>query len=1062
MGALMRGHDWARTPFGAPETWPQSLRTMVAVCLNSPMLGAVLWGPELRILYNDGYIPSMADHHPAALGQPVAAVWGAAWDGIAALLHRAVETGEGFSRLGVALQLTRNGRPETTYWDFTAAPIRGEDGVVVGLFNQGVETTERVLAEREAALEQERQRGVLQQMPGFVAILEGPAHTYTYVNDAYVAISGGRPLLGLTVREAFPELEGQGFYELLDGAYATGTPVVARDVPIMLAGNDQRYIDMLYHPVRDRHDRVQGIFVGGYDVTAAVRTQAALQAERDRLASVLDGMAEGFMLLAPDFTILDINKEALRLEHRTREAIVGETYWRINPGAEESDLGRLYQRAMDERVPVELEHHFTWPAGHAAWIRMRAFPVPEGLAVFYRDVSSRHDADEKLRIESERVRMALNAGAIAGTWVWDIAADRVTADERFAACFGLDPELCRAGLPIERFMTPVHDDDRPRLAAAIAEAMGRGGPYRCEYRVRDASGDYRWIEANGFVELGPDGAALRFPGVLLDIQERRAVEDERDRAAGLLRTLAEAVPGVVYAKDREGRLLVANRGTTELIGKPPEFYIGKTDFEVLDDKAQALAIMATDQRIMTTEQPEQVEELVDYPDGSRVVWLSSKAPLRNAAGEVIGLIGSSIDITARKQAEAALSELNETLEQRVDAAIAELRQAEETLRQSQKMEAVGQLTGGIAHDFNNMLAVVIGSLELLERRVGLADARAKRYLDAAADGARRAALLTQRLLAFSRQQPLRPEPTDINRLVAGMSDLLRHALGAAVELEAVLAGGLWRGFVDPNQLENVILNLAVNARDAMRQGGRLTIETQNAHLDARYVAPHIGIPAGQYVLIAVTDTGCGMTPEVIAKAFDPFFTTKEVGKGTGLGLSQVYGFVKQSGGHVKIYSEPGEGTTVKVYLPRHQAGAGEAADDPGDRGLPLGESQEVVLVVEDEPTVRQFSVDALSELGYHVIEADGAAAALQLLEQHPEIALMFTDVVMPQVNGAKLAQAALRLRPDLKVLFTTGYTRNAVVHNGVLDAGVELIGKPFTIDELAAKVRAVLDAPDPN
>ncbi|EGF90840.1 histidine kinase-, DNA gyrase B-, and HSP90-like ATPase family protein [Asticcacaulis biprosthecium C19] len=282
-------------------------------------------------------------------------------------------------------------------------------------------------------------------------------------------------------------------------------------------------------------------------------------------------------------------------------------------------------------------------------------------------------------------------------------------------------------------------------------------------------------------------------------------------------------------------------------------------------------------------------------------------------------------------------------------------------------------------------------------------------------------------------------------------------MGSAIRLETVLAGGLWSVHADPNQLENVILNLGVNARDAMAEGGRLTIETQNAHLDERYAARHMGVPAGQYVLIAISDTGEGMPPEVVAKAFDPFFTTKAVGKGTGLGLSQVYGFVKQSGGHVKIYSEVGEGTTVKIYLPRFIGAAeDEVVTDVSD--LPLGEEQEVVLVVDDEPAVRQFSCDALVELGYRVLEADGAVRALAMLEAQPEVSLLFTDIVMPETNGRKLADAARVLRPDLKVLYTTGYTRNAVVHNGVLDPGVELIGKPFTIEQLAAKVRQVLDS----
>lgn len=398
------------------------------------------------------------------------------------------------------------------------------------------------------------------------------------------------------------------------------------------------------------------------------------------------------------------------------------------------------------------------------------------------------------------------------------------------------------------------------------------------------------------------------------------------------------------------------------------------------------------------------------------------------------------------------------LEQRVEERTRELEKANDALRQAQKMEAVGQLTGGIAHDFNNMLTVVLGSLDILSRRIPPEDARLLRYLDAAREGAQRAANLTQRLLAFSRQQPLRPEPIDANKLIAGMSDLLRHSLGAAIRLETVLAGGMWLTNVDPNLLESAVLNLAVNARDAMPNGGRLTIETQCCHLDDKYVSTHLGLAAGQYVMIAVTDTGSGMSNDVVAKAFDPFFTTKDVGKGTGLGLSQVYGFVKQSGGHVAIYSEVGKGSTVKLYLPRMHVTADKGVNEHTKEKLPVGEAGEVILVVEDEDAVRAYTTEALRELGYGVLEANGAANALRILDAHPEIALLFTDIVMPDVNGRELADTALQKRPDLKVLYTTGYTRNAVVHNGVLDANVHLIGKPFSIEELAEKVRTVLES----
>lgn len=418
------------------------------------------------------------------------------------------------------------------------------------------------------------------------------------------------------------------------------------------------------------------------------------------------------------------------------------------------------------------------------------------------------------------------------------------------------------------------------------------------------------------------------------------------------------------------------------------------------------------------------------------------------------------DVTQRHRTDQALRELNDTLERRVQEELDHRLRTEEALRQSQKMEAVGQLTGGIAHDFNNMLAVVVSSLDLLARKYLRDDALAMRYVDSARNATKRAAQLTQRLLAFSRQQPLRPSALNVNKLVAGMSDLLRHSMGGAIEVEAVLGGGLWLTHADPNQLENALLNLSVNARDAMPDGGRLTIETANSHLDERYASEQVGVAAGQYVMVAVSDTGSGMTAEVIARAFDPFFTTKEVGRGTGLGLSQVYGFVKQSGGHVRIYSEPGQGTTVKIYL-RRLLNASEddiATDTPPV--MPLSDGQETVLVVEDEESVRRSSVEALTELGYRVLEASGGEAALKLIDTHPEIALVFADVVMPGMNGRKLADEVRRRRPSLKVLFTTGYTRNAVVHNGVLDAGVELLGKPFTLDELAARVRAVLDKGD--
>jgi signal transduction histidine kinase/CheY-like chemotaxis protein len=383
-------------------------------------------------------------------------------------------------------------------------------------------------------------------------------------------------------------------------------------------------------------------------------------------------------------------------------------------------------------------------------------------------------------------------------------------------------------------------------------------------------------------------------------------------------------------------------------------------------------------------------------------------------------------------------------------------QTESQLRQAQKMEAIGYLSGGIAHDFNNVLSAIMASYNLIRRRIAKGDYAVERFLDAGTEAAERAAALIHNLLAFARKQPLAPAPTDANELVRGISDLLRSTLGEHIEIESVCDQNLWKANVDAHQLESAILNIAINARDAMPDGGKLTIETANCYLDRAYAKQNADVAPGSYVLVALTDTGTGMTADVLAQAFDPFFTTKSPGRGSGLGLSQVYGFIKQSHGHVKIYSEPGAGTTVKIYLSRF---SGATVDDTHETTLapeaaPAGEA---ILVVEDDALVRRMSTDALRDLGYVVFECESAAQALAALDENPDIQLLFTDVVMPNMNGRKLVDEALRRRPGLKTLFTTGYTSNAVVHGGRLDPGVNFIGKPFSIEQLAVKIRSVLD-----
>jgi len=429
------------------------------------------------------------------------------------------------------------------------------------------------------------------------------------------------------------------------------------------------------------------------------------------------------------------------------------------------------------------------------------------------------------------------------------------------------------------------------------------------------------------------------------------------------------------------------------------------------------------------------------------------------AGLLLVGIGALLVMTVR----GAMAELSRSRDNALEAqhlavdAMHAREQAETKVRQMQKMEAIGQITGGVAHDFNNMLAVIMSALQLARRRMDRGEPGAERFIDAAVDGARRAASLTSRLLAFARRQPLSPSVMDINRVLGDMSDMLRRTLGEQIVLETVVAGGLWRVNVDRQELEQAILNICVNARDAMPDGGKLTIESGNAHLDEAYAAANFEVTPGQYVMIAITDTGAGMSPEVRDKAFEPFFTTKDIGRGTGLGLSQVHGFLKQSGGHAAIYSEPGVGTTVKLYLARTQLEmtadderASVTTDVSGDPGT-------IILVVEDEERVRSLSVASLRDLGYTVLHASSGPAALKALEANPGVALLFTDVVMPGMTGKVLADEARTRYPALKVLYTTGYTQNAIVHNGVLDADARLLLKPYSLNDLAKKVRAVLD-----
>ena len=1059
VAALIAAFDWASTPLGPIARWPAAVRSSVGLILRSPVPIVSLWGEEGVMIYNDAYSVFAGGRHPRLLGSNVRE----GWPEVADFNDNIMKVGLAGGTLAYRdqeLTLFRNGAAEQVWMDLDYSPVPDDDGSPIGVIAIVVETTAKVMAERRNDHQRQGLARIFEQAPSFMCVMEGPRHRIVAANPGYLRLVGRLEVVGQTMAEALPEAVDQGYLALLDRVYSTGQAYSAFGSKFVVqaapgAPAHERYVDFVYQPLTDAEGAVTGVFLQGVDVTERTAAKELFQAAEK-------GAGIGAFEWFPEQGELSVSEEYRRIWGLPADArVTNEMLIDLVLPEDRSETGLARFRAA-ERNPLEHSEYRIrrTDTGEVRWLARRGERIerepgapPRYVGVIF-DITERKEIEEALREAELRLRLALNAASI-GVWEYDVTADVLTWDARVREVAEVDADIFVTWA--EHFQPAVHPDDREAVNQAFTTLLEARDGDQLSLNLRIVgrrTGRVTWASLEGRRVATPAGG-LRVIGTARDITpERDAMEALRQLNHTLEERVSEAIAerqvwadmfegadDPVAAVDTDLRYIAMNRAYRDacerLFGVKPS--IG-------DALADSLAHMpaARDASIRLWSRAlggETVEVSESGEADPEAPYYDLKfRPLSSRQGARIGAFQYARDVTQRVRGKRRLDE------------------AENALRQAQKMEAVGQLTGGIAHDFNNMLAVVMGSLDLLGRRISDDDPRARRYVEAAKDGSRRAAALTQRLLAFSRQQPLQPEPIDANRLVAGMSELIGHSLGASIRLETVLAAGLWRTHADPNQLESAILNLAVNARDAMPDGGKLTIETQNAHFDDRYAAAHPEVSAGQYVLIAVTDTGAGMPAEVIAKAFDPFFTTKAVGKGTGLGLSQVYGFVKQSGGQVNIYSEPDQGTTLKIYLPRFFGAAPVSAETIADYSLSATDQDELILVVEDEAAVRRLSVDALAELGYRILEADGAAAALRLLDAHPAIDLLFTDVVMPDMNGKQLADEARKRRPDLKVLFTTGYTRNAVVHNGTLDRGVDLIGKPFTIEALASKVRAVLDA----
>ena len=672
------------------------------------------------------------------------------------------------------------------------------------------------------------------------------------------------------------------------------------------------------------------------------------------------------------------------------------------------------------------------------------------------DVGARKVAETRLAESEARFRnMADHAPVMM--WVTDPSGTCTYLNRSWYAYTG-QTEAEGLGLG---WLDAVHPDDRGWSGETFLAANARQAPFRLEYRLRGADGRYRWFIDAAEPRMAEDGGFLGYIGSVADIHDRKIAEQRLVEATRRLDAILNNTTQAIFLMDERQHCAYMNRAAEALTGYALAETAGRALHDVVhhtrpDGSPYPLCECPIDQAFPENNQ-EQGEDVFVHRDGSFYPVAFTASPIRDEAGRPIGTVIEARNIEAELRAKAALEAFNATLERRVAEEVAARESAEAALRQSQKMEAVGQLTGGLAHDFNNLLTGITGSLELLQTRMGqgrMTDL--DRYINAAQGAARRAAALTHRLLAFSRRQTLDPKPTNVNRLVHDMEELVRRTVGPGIHLEVVGLAGLWPALIDPGQLENALLNLCINARDAMPDGGRITIETANKWIDDAGSLRH-DLPPGQYISVCVTDTGTGMTPDIIDKVFEPFFTTKPTGQGTGLGLSMVYGFARQSGGQVRIYSEVGQGTTVCLYLPRHY---GEAGEDDVDRRLAeagrAGQG-ETVLIVDDEPSVRMLVTEVLEDLGYTAIEAADSVAGLKVLQSDVRIDLLVTDVGLPGgMNGRQMADAGRECRPELKVLFITGYAENAVLGNGYLQPGVQVLTKPFVLETLATRIKELI------
>ncbi|KAA0971218.1 PAS domain S-box protein [Aureimonas fodinaquatilis] len=1013
LARLISDFDWASTSLGAIDSWPSAVRSTVDMMLRSPIPIVTLWGEAGVMIYNDAYSIFAGSRHPDLLGSDVREGWPEVADFNDHVIKSVFRNGEILSFKDQELVLNRGNGPASGWMNLDYSPIVDSEGRPQGVIAFVVETTEKVVADKQLRDERARLQQMYEQSPSLMALLEGPQHCFVFANPAYQQFIGQQDVIGRTVSETFAQKHDLDYLTLLDTVYTTGQTHRENETTYELptdVGVQRRHVDFVFQPITDVSGTVTGIFINGVDVTERIAAQEAIREREAQFQTFAEVMPNHVWTSRPDGMLDWFNDRVNLYSGLTNEQLAGQGWAGIVHKDDQDNAKLKWQAALSSGALYETEFRIRRADGEYRWHLVRALPIKDDTGSIGHWIGTNTDIHDQKLAEAETVEDRNR--------LWKLSQELMLVCDYAGVITAVNPTAERllgwseqemVGRTLAEFL---HSDDLQSTADEVRKLTAGEATLAFQNRYRRKDGSYCLLDWTAV----PDGGRIHAVG--RDITEERRLARDRERIWNLS-------PVLKVMATNKGGIVAVNPAWTDILGWSEADTLGKSIFEFLPSAHREPL-------------KNQLKQLVDGAERTSLsaVVLTKDGEERHIDWTVIRenqtIYGFGRDITNEEQAAAALAI------------------SEAALRQAQKMEAIGQLTGGIAHDFNNLLQVVGGNLQLLAKNVA-GDDKAQRRVQNAMEGVSRGARLASQLLAFGRRQPLAPKAVNLGRLIRSMDAMLRHALGEAIEIETMVAGGLWNTLIDPNNLENALLNLAINARDAMEGHGKLTIEAGNAFLDDRYVRDHPDVSAGQYVLLAVTDTGTGIAASALERVFDPFYTTKSEGKGSGLGLSMVYGFVKQSGGHIKIYSELGEGTTVRLYLPRST----QSEDDlvRHDAG-PVTGGTETILVAEDDEGVRETVVETLSDLGYKVLQASDAAGALAIIESGIPIDLLFTDVVMPgPVKSTELARKAVQRMPRLSVLFTSGYTENSIVHAGRLDEGVELLSKPYTREDLARKIR---------